>query len=118
MRLVADESVDLPVVQRLRSDGHHVISISEVGPGLSDDDVLDIAKREDALLVTADKDFGELVYRQRMASSGVLLIRLAGVSSTRKAALASALLVDHAAELKGTFTVLSPGAVRIRRDTT
>jgi len=118
MRLVADESVDVPIVQRLRSDGHEVVSVSEVGPGLSDDEVLDIAKEEDALLLTADKDFGELVYRQGKASSGVLLIRLAGVTAARKAALASALFADHEAELKGAFTVLSPGVVRIRSGTT
>jgi len=105
MELVADESIDQPIVDQLRSDGHEVIAIVEIGPGVSDDDVLAIAEREKALLLTADKDFGDLVYRQRRINSGVLLICLAGLSALRKSKLTSTLLKRHGMELQEAFTV-------------
>ena len=59
--------------------------MAEQTPGVSDDTVLDRAQRTGAVLLTADKDFGELVYRQRRAAGGVVLIRLAGLGADRKA---------------------------------
>lgn len=63
MKLVVDESVDASIVIRLRSDGHEVIYIAEQSPGISDLKVMEIANREQCVLVTSDKDFGELVFR-------------------------------------------------------
>ncbi len=87
MNFVADESVDFSVVRRLRQDGHSVAYVPELRPGMTDDEVLDLANREAAILLTADKDFGELVYRQRMYAHGIVLIRLAGLSPAQKATL-------------------------------
>ncbi len=64
MIFVADESVDKPIVDRLRADGHEVHFIGESDPGLSDESVLSFSNFKKAVLITADKDFGELVFRQ------------------------------------------------------
>ena len=64
MNFLADESVDQGIVIRLRSEGHSVLAVAEMEPGLTDDAVLDAANERSALLPTADKDFGELVFRQ------------------------------------------------------
>ena len=61
MKVVADESVDGPVVTRLREDGHTVDYLAEMEPGISDDRVLSHANLQQALLITTDKDFGVLV---------------------------------------------------------
>jgi predicted nuclease of predicted toxin-antitoxin system len=115
VNLVADEGVDGPVVQRLRNDGHDVIYVAELSPGVTDDDVLRHANDRDALLVTADKDFGELVFRQRLVHSGVLLLRLAGLTNATKAGIVAEIFRERGAELRGTFSVISPGQIRIRR---
>lgn len=114
MNLVADEGVDGNIVDRLRQDGHDVRYIAEMEPGISDDIVLSLANVQEALLLTEDKDFGELVFRQGLVHSGVVLIRLAGLASEMKAAMVSAVFHDHAAELSEAFSVISPGMVRIR----
>ena len=75
MKLVADESVEGPTVYGLRAAGHEVLFIAEISPGIEDTAVLQLARREEALLLTADKDFGELVFRNREPHYGVLLIR-------------------------------------------
>ncbi len=115
MNLVADESVDRRIVERLRRDGHRVWYVAEMEPGISDDAVLVAANREGALLITADKDFGELVFRQRRATFGVVLVRLAGLSPERKAALVVSTIRRHAGQLEGAFAVISPGMIRLRR---
>ena len=56
MNFLADEGVDFPVVQRLRSDGHEVLYVAEMAPGVSDETVLATANDRNALLLTADKD--------------------------------------------------------------
>ncbi|MHC1741846.1 MAG: DUF5615 family PIN-like protein [Syntrophobacteraceae bacterium] len=114
MNFLADEGVDLPVVQKLRSDGHEVLYVAEMDPGITDERVLAVANDKNALLLTADKDFGELVYRLRRISAGVLLMRLAGLSPASKAELVSSVVRAHGGLLMYTFTVVTPGMVRIR----
>jgi len=115
VNFLADESVDRQIVDRLRQDDHLVRYVAEMGPGISDDAVLDLANREVAMLLTADKDFGELVFRQHRLVSGVVLIRLAGLSPTRKAEVVASAIKQHTAELQHAFTVITSGAIRIRR---
>jgi predicted nuclease of predicted toxin-antitoxin system len=115
MILVADEGVDRQIVDRLRSDGHEVYYVAEMEPGISDLAVLDIAAKHGAVLVTSDKDFGELSYRQGRSASGIILLRLAELNPDARAALVSDAVSGHEAELADAFTVISPGVLRIRR---
>ena len=115
VNFLADEGVDRQIVDRLRQDGHLVRYVAEVDPGISDDAVLDLANREGCLLLTADKDFGELVFRQRRITKGVVLVRLAGLSPTRKTEIVASAIKKHTTELPQSFAVIASGAVRIRR---
>ena len=76
MRFLADECCDTGLVSSLREDGHDVLYVLERKPGVSDDEVLIEAYNEERILVTEDKDFGELVYRLKKPSKGIILIRM------------------------------------------
>jgi predicted nuclease of predicted toxin-antitoxin system len=115
LKFFIDESVDAPVAERLRQDGHDLICIWELEPGLSDNDVLGRAEEDEAVLVTADKDFGELVFRMGRLHTGVILIRLAGLSLDRKCDVVSEAIINHGDEIPGSFTVITPALIRIRR---
>lgn len=115
MNLVADEGVDAQIVNRLRGEGHKVVYIAELDPGIDDELVLSLAGRSGALLITADKDFGELIFRLQKASGGVALLRLAGLSPEKKAAIVSTSLQIHGDEMAEAFTVISPANLRIRK---
>ena len=115
MNLLCDESVDRQIVEQLRSDGHAVLAAVEMSSGVSDDEVLTAANAGTAVLITGDKDFGEMVYRQGSAAHGVVLIRLAGLTPDRKAAVVSEVIRDYGPEMIGRFSVVSPGMVRIRK---
>lgn len=114
MNLLADEGVDRPIVESLRQNSHDVIYIAEVDPSISDHDVFDRANTLRAILLTADKDFGEIVFKERrLLSGGVILIRLAGLSAEKKAEIVVETIQNYDARLAGCFTVLSPGRVRV-----
>jgi len=115
VKFLADECIDRQIVDRLRHDGHTVLCVAEMEPGISDQDVLNLVNQEDAILLTADKDFGELVFRQDRAAPGIVLVRLAGLSATTKAEIIIAAIEDHLAEILWSFTVIMPDRVRIRR---
>jgi predicted nuclease of predicted toxin-antitoxin system len=113
--ILADEGVDRQIVERLRETGYRVLYIAELDPGVDDIAVLQRSEEAGALLLTADKDFGELIFRQNQLCGGVALLRLAGLSLQRKAEIVASCLADHGSEMLDSFTVISPGLLRIRR---
>ena len=115
MNFLADESVDRQIVDALREDDHAVLYVTEMDPGISDDEVLDKAEKGSAILITADKDFGELVFRQQRITKGVVLVRLAGLLPSRKAEISSTMIKKHLDAIQNAFSVISPNAIRIRR---
>src|SRR5437016_7621101 len=115
MNILADESVDRQIVARLRQDGHDVSYVAEMEPGISDETVLRKANEQEALLLTVDKDFGELTFRQKLIHHGVILIRLSGLSNQMKAGLIAEALRERGAEFVNAFSVISPGMIRVRR---
>ena len=115
MKFVADESVDFPIVERLRQDGHSVWAVVEMDSGISDDLVLDHANRQNAVLLTADKDFGELVFRLKRLNFGVVLVRLAGLPPRRKAEIVACAVEEKGEELKDAFSVITANTLRVRQ---
>jgi predicted nuclease of predicted toxin-antitoxin system len=111
---LADESVDRQIVHALRAVGFDVDAIAEDSPGMADDGVLELARLHQAILLTADKDFGELVYRLRLIHHGVILLRMAGVDATQKATDVVRAVQAHQDRLPNAFCVISPGMIRIR----
>lgn len=73
-----------------------------------------MANSRDAILVTRDKDFGELVFRQSLVARGVLLIRLAGVPMSSRKEMVLSAIREHGSEFEGAFSVLTPAGLRIR----
>jgi predicted nuclease of predicted toxin-antitoxin system len=111
---VADENVDLPIIARLRKDGHEVHAVVEMSAGIPDEEVLKQSNQQGVVLLTGDKDFGELVYRDKRYTCGIILIRLAGLSNTEKAGIVAEVIKDHSDELENAFTVISHHNLRIR----
>jgi predicted nuclease of predicted toxin-antitoxin system len=114
VNFVADEGVDWEVVQALRGKQHTVVYVAELSPGQDDDAVLKQANESAAILITADKDFGELVFRQKRVHNGVVLLRLHGQSPQMKAETILAAVTDFGDQLTNSFSVILPGVVRIR----
>jgi predicted nuclease of predicted toxin-antitoxin system len=115
MRFLADESVERKVVEKLREEGFEVISVADIVAGLPDEAVLALARQKQAVLITADKDFGELVYRRGALHEGVVLIRLGDLPSEQKAETVCQVVKCYGSALKNAFAVISETGVRIRQ---
>lgn len=114
MIFLADESLDLPIIKYLRGNGLDVIAIAEIQPSIDDEKVLEIANDEGRILITLDKDFGELVFRLRKVHSGIVLLRLDEVPLLTKIDLLLELIEKRGDELSKSFTVVQKDLVRIR----
>ena len=78
MRFLADESCDFAAVRVLRQASYDVTAIAEINPAIDDSAVLSLARSEDRILLTEDKDFGLLAYAGGKHSAGIVLIRFPG----------------------------------------
>lgn len=114
MRFLTDENIGLEVVVYLRSLGHDVKSITQLYPGLSDNKVLQLSDKENRIIITSDTDFGELVYRQKQAYIGVILLRLEDEANVNKIRILERLLKNYNTKLAGAFVVVTETKVRIR----
>ncbi len=112
MRLLADENTPYPAIAALRSDGHDVISIAERSPGASDIDIFAWAIREDRIVLTFDKDFGDIArLTPASATCGVILFR-GGMPSPRDIGRYFVDTIRGRSDWAGHFSVVEPNRVR------
>lgn len=114
MRLLADENIDPALVAWLRTQGNDVLAIRELSCGAEDVDVLALANGQSRVILTRDKDFGELVYRHGLPVPGVVLVRFLASSRAEYLEVFAALwplLIPH---LQGHFIVITNKSLRIR----
>jgi predicted nuclease of predicted toxin-antitoxin system len=117
MKLLLDESADFPLATFLSELNHDVTVVARDYPyALTDQEVLAIAYAEQRILITNDRDFGELIFRQRLSHRGVILFRLGEESLSTKSARLQHVLTNHSEELQN-FIVITGRGVRIRRST-
>jgi predicted nuclease of predicted toxin-antitoxin system len=114
LRILANENVPGPAIEAMRAAGHDVVWVLEGPRGLDDPAVLKRAQAEERIVVTFDKDFGELVYSGGAdASSGVVLFRITTRSPKEAADRILRELTTRAGELPGHFTVVGDHRVRV-----
>ncbi len=113
-RILADENVPGPAVIALRQHGHDIVWMHEEAPGTPDREVLARAQLERRVVVTFDKDFGELAFRLGAAAAfGVVLFRISAESPDSAARVAVATFAERT-DWSGNFVVVEDGRIRIR----
>jgi predicted nuclease of predicted toxin-antitoxin system len=76
-RLIADENIPNEVVNLLKRQGVDIVSVTKFASGLSDAEVLDLANTKNGIVVTFDKDFGQLIFKERRKTKGLMLLKFA-----------------------------------------
>ena len=115
LRLLANENIPLASVRGLLKAGHDVVSVAELAPGISDEEVVRIARQENRIIVTFDRDYGELIFRRRLrAPAGILYLRFQPRGPWEVAAYVSRLIADGI-DLEGRFTTADRSRVRQTR---
>ena len=115
LKLLVDVSVGMGVVAYLREQGHDVLSVQAVDPCATDGHILDMAVAQERIVVTMDKDFGELVYQSGRPHRGVLLLRLEEQDRETKVKITSQIKKAHGEKLEDHFCVYQNGRLRIRK---
>src|SRR5258708_5035774 len=115
MRFIVDESTGTSVAEYLRGQGHHVTVVAEALPQADDIEILRKAVAEKLIVVTNDKDFGDLVFRSGESHAGILLLRLRDESSATRVAVVANVMENHPEDLAGNFVVASESHIRVRR---
>lgn len=113
MKFLADENIPSKVVRRLQKEGIDIIHVSNIKYGLADNDVLKVAYKEKRILITFDKEFGNLVFRKKMKSFGVILLRFVPLSSEHVADRIIG-LIKQKLRFENNFIVVEEEKIRIR----
>jgi predicted nuclease of predicted toxin-antitoxin system len=114
MQFLADECCDAVVTRTLREAGYDVIAVAEAMSGSTDAVVLQRALDEERVILTEDRDFCELIFRDRKQTYGIVLIRISDTERQEKASRILALVANHADALPHAMTTLTVNAIRIR----
>ncbi|MCP4105042.1 MAG: hypothetical protein GY749_05835 [Desulfobacteraceae bacterium] len=114
LKFLADECCDAGLVLSLRAEGYDVSYVLEEKAGVMDETVLQKAYLENRILLTEDKDFGELVYRLRKPARGIVLIRIPIEKRRLKWARLKKLINEKSEWLMGNFVVLDTEKFRFR----
>jgi predicted nuclease of predicted toxin-antitoxin system len=115
MRFLVDENIGPAIARWLRSDGHDVFSVYESARGSSDEDIITLAYRENRILITSDKDFGEKIFREQYPHHGVILLRLHDERNAVKRKTLDHLIEGYSDRLADRFVVVSEKRVRFAR---
>lgn len=113
MRFLVDECTGPAVAVWLRKQSHEVFSVYDKRRGMSDHDILNKAYSENWILITNDKDFGEMIYRERRSHHGVVFLRLQDERAASKIEALQKLLEGYAHQLGDRFIVVTESYIRI-----
>lgn len=113
-KFLVDVGVSKKVEQWLSASGYDVEAVRAIDPKLPDHMILQIAAHEDRIVITMDKDFGEMIYRAGQVHAGVLLLRLDEATSDEKVRVVAEIIQNHGDKLEEKFSVYQSGRLRIR----
>lgn len=114
MNILADENVEMAMMDWLRQTGHSVVGVAELFPAEPDPSVLETALQSSRILLTRDLDFGELVYREGRAAAGIILVRIRARNQRERLPIFQRLWPQIELQAPGHFLVISNHRVRVR----
>lgn len=114
MKILTDENIPHDICVWLRASGHEVLAAVEIQPGASDSDWVIRAEQEQRLILTSDKDYGELIFRNRLTSQGIVLLRMDDILPAEMLARLQIAWSVVEANPQGHFIVITPTKIRVR----
>jgi len=115
LSFIVDVGVGTGIEKYLRLEGYDTKAVREIDPCMEDEEIIRIAVLENRMVVTMDKDFGELVYHSSMDHRGVLLLRLENANGAEKLRVVKHIIENHDSQIKNCFCVFQNDKFRIRK---
>jgi predicted nuclease of predicted toxin-antitoxin system len=114
VRWLVDECVDAKLVAWLRELGHDVAYVAETAPAERDSEIIQRAQADGRLLLTEDKDFGDLVFRLGHQVPGIVLLRIEPAMHDLKRRRFEAAVAHFGNGLTDRYTTIEPARFRSR----
>ena len=114
MKFLVDVGVGKKVENWLKGSGFDVLSVRDIDSHAKDSQILRLAVDQQRIVITMDKDFGELVYNNGMHHAGVLILRLEDADSDTKVEVTKKILSEYHDRIESHFCVFQGGRLRIR----
>ena len=115
LKFLADESLEYSIVLWLREQGYDVVAVAEDFPSVEDEKILEKAVQENRIIVTNDKDFGDLVFLNKLHHKGIILLRFRTEKLETKIKFLKSFLKNYSDKISNKFTVIDESKIRIRR---
>ena len=114
LKFLVDVGVGRKVEEFLEDQGYDSKFVRSIDPRLPDQEIIKIAAMEDRMIITMDKDFGELVYHSALDHCGVILLRLEDASGIEKLEVMKEIISKYSEQIKNHFCVYQKGKFRVR----
>lgn len=114
LKFIVDVGVGRSIEEWLKLQGFEVVTISSINPEMKDSQIIELANIEVGIIITMDKDFGELVFKEHNSHKGILLLRLEDAVSEEKLAAIQNIIPEHLEKLENNFSVYQNGKLRTR----
>lgn len=115
LRFLIDVGVGKIIEKYLQEQGCDTKAVRDIDPSMQDEEIIRIAASENRMVVTMDKDFGELVYHSSMKHCGVLLLRLEDATGLQKLQVIEHIMENYQSQIKNCFCVFQNDKFRIRK---
>ncbi len=115
LKFLIDESSGGKLAKALKENGYDAVYLGDYYPGAIDEDILKKAKNDERVIITNDKDFGDLILRQGKLSNGVILLRLKIDKPLNRIKFVLAIIKELGIKLNKKFIIVSENKIRIRK---
>ena len=115
LKFLIDVGVGKGIEKYLHAEGYDIKAVRDIDPCLEDEKIIRTAFLENRMVITMDKDFGELVYHSLMEHSGVLLLRLEDATGSKKLKVLKFIIENYSDRIKNCFCVFQNDKFRIRK---
>lgn len=115
MKFLADENIPAFVCQTLKIQGVDIFNINDIECGMSDKDIANFAKKQERIIITFDKDFGELVFKDQLDVKGIILLRFKPKNPHFILEKIKNLFNNTEIKLQNNFIIVEEDRIRIRK---
>jgi len=112
-RFIADENIPKECVDLLKKQGLDIISVTDFAFGLGDEEVLDLANRNERIVITFDRDFGQLIFKKKRKSKGLILLRFVPKSPQQTVTIIRQVLATKI-KIENSVVTVKKDSIRIR----
>lgn len=115
LKFIVDVGVGKAIEKYLQEEGYDTKAVREINPSMEDEQIIRTAASENRIVITMDKDFGELVYHSSMKHCGVLLLRLEDATGPEKLEVIKFIITNYSDRITNCFCVFQNDKFRIRK---